>query len=43
MNPTQVHYDIADWAIAGNGLAQTGECLWFLNPYRPSCRRDFSL
>ena len=33
MNPTNIHYEIADWALAGNKIAQAGECLWFLNPY----------
>ena len=41
MNPTQVHYDIADWALAGNQLSQVGECLWFLNPYNPTCGNTF--
>ena len=26
MRPTQVHYDIANWAIAGNRLNQPGLC-----------------
>ena len=38
MNPTDVHYNIADWALAGNKLNEIGECLWYLNPFRPSCR-----
>ena len=29
MKPDQVHYDIADWAIAGNKLNPVGECLWY--------------
>ena len=28
MTPTHVHYEIADWAIAGNRLNEIGECLW---------------
>ena len=35
MNPTDVHYEIADWALAGNKLIEIGECLWYLNPFRP--------
>ena len=27
MNPTYIHYSIADWAIAGNRLNEIGECL----------------
>lgn len=41
MNPTDVHYQIADWAMAGNRLNEIGECLWYLNPFRPSCGSTF--
>lgn len=37
MTPTDIHYYIADWAIAGNRLNEIGECLWYLNPFKPSC------
>ena len=33
MNPTDVHYEIADWALSGNKLNEIGECLWYLNPH----------
>ena len=33
MRPEQVHYDIADWAIAGNRLPDVAESLWFYNPF----------
>ena len=39
MNPTDVHYEIADWVLAGNKLNDIGECLWYLNPFRPTCRK----
>ena len=39
--PEAIHYDIADWAIAGNKLNEVGECLWFLNPYSPNCISTF--
>ena len=29
MRPTQVHYDIANWAIDGNRLTNLGFALWF--------------
>lgn len=29
MNPTDVHYYIADWALSGNRLSEAGECLWY--------------
>lgn len=41
MRPTLLHYDIADWAIAGNRLAGLGFALWFFNPFAPSCRPNF--
>ena len=41
MNPTDVHYSIADWALAGNKLSDTGECLWYMNPFSPSCPPTF--
>lgn len=37
MTPTEVHYYIADWALSGNRLNEIGECLWYLNPFMPSC------
>lgn len=41
MTPTEVHYNIADWALAGNKLNEIGECLWYLNPFRPTCSSTF--
>ena len=41
MNPTDRHYEIVDWAIAGNKLNEIGECLWYLNPFRPNCGSTF--
>ena len=41
MNPTGVHYNIADWAIAGNRLPSLGRALWFFNPYSTTCRTNF--
>ncbi len=41
MNPTNEHYNIADWALAGNRLQEAGECLWYLNPFRPTCSQTF--
>lgn len=41
MTPTDVHYNIADWAMAGNRLNEVGECLWYLNPFRPNCSSTF--
>ena len=41
MRPTDVHYNIADWAIAGNRLPNLGFALWYFNPFSPSCRQFF--
>ncbi len=41
MRPEQIHYDIADWAIAGNRLPPLGTSLWFYNPYLSPCRSMF--
>lgn len=41
MTPTDIHYQIADWALAGNKLAEIGECLWYLNPFKPTCNPVF--
>lgn len=41
MTPTDIHYYIADWAISGNKLNEIGECLWYLNPFMPSCGPTF--
>ena len=41
MHPEQIHYDIADWAMAGNRLTGLGKALWFFNPYSPNCPDTF--
>ncbi len=41
MRPEQIHYDIADWAIAGNRLPGLGTALWFFNPYSDTCPANF--
>lgn len=41
MNPTDIHYFIADWALSGNRLNLAGDCLWFMNPFRPLCPYEF--
>ena len=41
MSPEPIHYDIADWAIAGNRLINLGDALWFYNPFSPNCRHNF--
>lgn len=41
MNPTEIHYNIADWALAGNRLNEIGDCLWYFNPFKPTCVPTF--
>ena len=41
MNPSQVHYDIASWAISGGRLANLWQALWFYNPFSANCRANF--
>jgi N-acetylmuramoyl-L-alanine amidase len=35
--PEDIHYQIADWAIAGNRLFTIGFSLWYFNPFVPQC------
>lgn len=39
--PDQIHYDIADWALAGNRLYNIGNSLWYFNPFEPICPSEF--
>lgn len=41
LQPELVHYEIADWVIAGNKLTEVGDSLWFMNPYSSSCPSKF--
>ena len=41
MNPTDIHYDIADWALAGNTTSSVGNSLFFFNPYSEQCPNYF--
>lgn len=41
MRPEAIHYEIADWAIAGQWLYNVGQALWFFNPYSPNCQTYF--
>ena len=37
MVPEQIHYDIADWALAGNVFPGAADTLWYMNPFQPEC------
>ncbi len=41
ITPDQIHYDIADWALAGNTDSSVGNSLFFFNPYSSSCPSYF--
>ena len=41
MNPTDIHYNIADWALSESRLNEIGNCLWYLNPFKPNCSSTF--
>lgn len=41
MNPTDEHYAIVDWALAGNKLQGVDHSLFFFNPYSSSCPPNF--
>ncbi len=41
MSPEEIHYNIANWAIAGNRLTNLGYALWYFNPFKPTCRQNF--
>ena len=39
--PEEIHYSIADWALAGNRLPGIGFSLWYFNPFVPTCPQVF--
>lgn len=41
MNPTQEHFDVADWALSGNRLNGVDHSLFFFNPYSYNCPSNF--
>lgn len=41
MRPDDIHYEIADWALAGNRHSPAAEALFFLNPYSSECPTYF--
>ncbi len=41
MEPEPIHYQIAEWAIAGNRVTDLGEALWFYAPYDNPCQEFF--
>lgn len=41
MEPMEVHYDIADWALAGGRLQGVDHSIFFFNPYSQVCPKNF--
>jgi len=41
MEPQEIHYAIADWALAGHILNGIDSSLFFYNPYSPVCADYF--
>jgi len=41
MSAEQLHFEIADWALAGNVHSGVEPCLWYYNPFSPSCESIF--
>ena len=37
MTPTDIHYSIVDWALAGGRLQGVDHSLFFFNPYSETC------
>lgn len=41
MRPTDIHYEIADWAMVGNRLVGIDHSLYFYNPFSVTCAPFF--
>lgn len=41
MNPTELNYEIADWAINGGLASDVLNSLWYMNPFKPDCPTYF--
>lgn len=41
MDPQDIHYHIADWAIANNTLGAVTNSLFYFNPFQPTCVQYF--
>lgn len=41
MNPLEIHYEIADWALGGGGMGAIADSLWYMNPFSPQCPTFF--
>ena len=41
MEPEDIHYEIADWALAGNTASSVGDSIFYFNPFSESCPAFF--
>ena len=41
MDQEEIHYQIADWVLAGNTFSAVGDSLFFYNPYSETCPTYF--
>lgn len=41
IDPDEIHYQIADWAIGSNTIAAIGNSLFYYNPFSPNCASYF--
>ena len=41
MVPEDIHYEIADWALAGNTASSVGNSLFYFNPFSSTCPNYF--
>ncbi len=39
--PEDIHYEIADWALAGNTASSVGNSIFYFNPFSNSCPTFF--
>lgn len=39
--PEDIHYEIADWALAGNTASSVGNSIFYFNPFSPNCPTYF--
>jgi len=40
-NPEEIHFEVADWTLAGNRQLGVEQSLWYFNPYAPRCVQYF--
>lgn len=40
-DPEEIHFEIADWALAGNTDSSVGDSIFYFNPYSDTCPTYF--